>query len=61
MDTDADGKPIWVGYSITWCPRKRIAIEVLVEGMPRRLSETWKAVEIESFEKAGDMICLSAE
>lgn len=61
VDTTPDGNPVFVGYSVTWCLQKQTVVEVVVEGLPRMLSETGKAAEMEHFQKAAEIICLSVE
>jgi hypothetical protein len=61
MDSGAEGKPVFVAYSVTWCAGKRMVIEVLFEGLPMMQSQTGKAAEIDAIEKAAETICLSVE
>lgn len=61
MDSTPDGNPVFVAYSVTWCPRQQTVIEVLVEGLPRLLSQTGKAGEMHRFQKSAETICLSVE
>ena len=61
MDVSPDGKPVFVAYSVTWCARKKMVIEVLFEGLVRNRSEFGKATEIGSFEKSAEIICLSVD
>jgi hypothetical protein len=61
MDSSPDGKPVFVAYSVTWCPRQQMLIEVLFEGLPAMLSQAGKAAEKDAIEKAAETICLSVE
>jgi hypothetical protein len=61
MDSTPDGKPVFVAYSITWSPTKQTVIEVLFEGLPRMLSNTGRATEMNLFEWSAEKICLSVE
>jgi hypothetical protein len=61
MDSSPEGKPVFVAFSVTWCSRKQMVIEVIFEGLPKMLSQTGKAAEMEAIEKAAETICLSVE
>jgi hypothetical protein len=61
MDSSPEGKPVFVAYSVTWCSRKQMVIEVIFEGLPTMRSETGKAAEMEAIQKAAEAICLSVE
>ena len=61
MDSSRDGKPVFVAYSVTWCPHKQMVIEVLVEGLPGMYSEAGKAAEMNTFQISAETICLSVD
>jgi len=61
MDSSRDGKPLFVAWSVTWCPQKQMVIELLFEGLPKMLSEAGKAAEMNAIEKSAEMICLSVD
>jgi hypothetical protein len=61
MDSSPDGKPVFVAYSVTWCPDKQMVIDVLFEGLPTMLSRAGKVAEMGAIEQAAETICLSVE
>jgi hypothetical protein len=61
IDSGPDGKPVFVAYSVTWCPSKWIIVEVFFEGQPAMRSRTGQAAETDLFEKSAETICLSVE
>jgi hypothetical protein len=61
IDSGPKGEPVFVAQSVIWSPSKRMIVEVLFEGQPGMASRTGKAAEMEAFEKAAEIICLSVE
>jgi hypothetical protein len=61
MESGSGGQPVFVAHSVTWCPSKKMVIEVLFEGLPTMRSQTGRAAEMESIERSAETICLSVE
>jgi hypothetical protein len=56
-----DGVTVFVAHSVVWCRNKQLTVAVTMEGQLKMKSQTGSSAELDYFEKAADLLCLSAE
>ena len=56
-----DGSAVFVAHSLVWCETKELTVKVTFEAPLKMTSQTGSAAEWDYFEKAANLICLSAE
>jgi hypothetical protein len=61
MDSSKDGKPVFVGHSLIWCPDRQTVFEVFFEGVVAMRSEAGKASEMAVFQRSAETLCLSPQ
>jgi len=61
LEPTPSGARVFIGNSVTWNPRTHLLVVVLFEGLQKAKSESDRAAELATFQKASDAICLSVE